>query len=450
MSKNVKIRRGTNIKLAGIADRVKSEAAVSNSFAIKPTDFHSLTPKMLVKAGDTVKAGSPIFHDKYNEQILYTSPVSGEVAEVVRGAKRKILEVRIIPDANQQFESFQTGDASALAGEQVKELLLKSGLWPLIKQRPYDVVAKPDADPKAIFISAFDSAPLAPDYDFILHGESQSFQKGLDMLSKLTKGKIHLNSRSGSSTDAVFSGAKNVTHNTFSGPHPAGNVGIQMHHIDPISKGDIVWSVNAQAVVMIGKFFESGKLDLTKTIALAGSEVQKPRYVRTKVGASVKSIIDGQINDGDVRIISGNVLTGSQVDKDGYIGFYDDLITVIPEGRDPQFLGWLAPNFNKFSLSRSYFSWMMPNKRFKLNTNMNGEDRAYVVSGQYEDLLPMDVYPVQLIKSIMTNDVERMEQLGIYEISPEDLALCEFACTSKMEVQKIVREGLDVAMKELG
>lgn len=450
MSKNVKIRKGANIKLAGMADRVKTEAAVPNAFAIKPTDFHGLTPKMLVKEGDEVKAGSPLFHDKYNEQIRFTSPVSGEVAGIIRGEKRRILEVRIIPDSEIKFETFNTGNVSSLTSDQVKQLLLDSGLWPLLKQRPYDVVANPDASPKAIFVSAFDSAPLAPDYDFILHGESAAFQAGIDALSKLTEGTVHLNTRSGSSTDEVFKGAKNVTKNTVNGPHPAGNVGVQIHHISPINKGEAVWTVNAQAVTLIGRFFQTGKVDLSKTIALAGSEVQKPRYVKTRVGASIKSIVDGQLNAGDIRIISGNVLTGTHVDEEGYLGFYDDVVTVIPEGRDYQFMGWLAPNFHKFSLSHSYLSWLMPGKQYSLNTNTNGEDRAYVVSGQYESLLPMDIYPVHLIKSIMTKDVERMEQLGIYEIAPEDMALCEFACTSKMEVQTIVREGLDLAMKELG
>ncbi len=450
MSKNVKIRRGANIKLAGKADQVKSDSNTPSSFAIKPPDFHGLTPKMLVKEGEEVKAGSPLFHDKYNDKVLFTSPVSGEVASIVRGAKRKILEVRIVPDSEQKYVSFDTANAGSMSGEQVTGLLLKSGLWPLIKQRPYDVVAKPESKPKAIFISAFDSAPLGPDYDFILHGEDGAFQEGINALAKLTSGAVHLNVRSGASTDPVFANAKNVTRNSFAGPHPAGNVGIQMHHISPVNKGETVWSVNVQAVAMIGKFFQTGKLDLSKTIALAGSEVQKPRYIKTKVGASVQSIVEGQLNDGDLRIISGNVLTGTSVGADGYLGFYDDLITVIPEGHDPQFMGWLAPNFHKFSLSKAYFSWLMPNKKYRLNTNMNGEDRAYVVSGQYEDLLPMDLYPVHLIKSIMTNDVERMEQLGIYEIAPEDMALCEFACTSKTQVQKIVRDGLDVAMKELG
>ncbi|NQV52993.1 MAG: Na(+)-translocating NADH-quinone reductase subunit A [Flavobacteriales bacterium] len=448
MPKNVKIRRGADIKLDGAAERIKGDIAFPSSFAIKPTDFHGLTPKMVLKEGAEVKAGQEIFHDKYNERVKFTSPVSGEIAEIVRGAKRRILEVRIVPDKDQKFESFDVSDTSS--AEKVKQLLMSSGFWPMIKQRPYDVIANPESKPKSIFVSAFDSAPLAPDYDFILHGDKEAFQTGLNALGKLTDGKVHLNSRPGASADTVFAAANGVEKNTISGPHPAGNTGIQIHHIDPINKGELVWTVNAQSVAMIGRFLMTGKADFSKTIALAGSEVEKPRYMTTIIGASMKTLTDGQISAGDNRIISGNVLTGDNAGAEGYLGYYHDAVTVIPEGKEPQFLGWLAMNFNKFSLSRAYFSWMMPGKKFRLNTNQNGEDRAFVMSGQYESVLPMDIYPVHLIKAIMTNDIEKMEVLGIYEVAPEDLALCEYACTSKTPVQEILRGGLDLAQKELG
>lgn len=448
MSKNIKIRKGADIKLAGAAERVKTESAAAASYAIKPTDFYGLTPKLVVKEGDSVKAGSPIFQDKYNEYLKFTSPVSGKVTEIVRGAKRKILEIRITPDGTNAAEQF---DVSNLNSEvKLKEVLMASGLWAFIKQRPYDVIANPQESPKSIFISAFDSAPLGPDYDFVLHGQLSAFQTGIDALAKLTKGKVHLNMRSGASADATFKDSKNVEKNMFAGPHPAGNVGVQIHHIDPINKGQRVWTVNVQAVAMIGRFLQTGIVDMTKTVALAGSEVEKPKYYTTKVGAQISSITASNVRQGDNRIISGNVLTGNQVSESGYLGFYDDLITVIPEGREPQFMGWLAPNFNKFSLSRAYFSWLLPNKSYRLNTNMNGEDRAFVMSGQYENVLPMDIYPVHLIKAIMTKDIEKMEALGIYEVAPEDLALCEYACTSKIGVQNWIREGIDVALQELG
>lgn len=448
MPKNVKIRRGANIKLAGVAERIKGDAPFPASFAIKPTDFHGLTPKMVLKEGAEVKAGQEIFHDKYNDKVKYTAPVSGEIAEVVRGAKRRILEVRIVPDKEQKYETFDVSGITT--GEKVKEVLMASGFWPMIKQRPYDVVADPMTKPKAIFVSAFDSAPLGADYDFVLHGQKEAFQRGLDALKLMTGGKVHLSTRGGSTPDEVFSSASGVEKNTFSGPHPAGNVGIQIHHIDPINKGDKVWTVNAQHVMMIGRFLMTGKPDFSKTIAIAGSEVKKPRYMTTIVGASMKALIEGEINEGSNRIISGNVLTGDAVGAEGYLGFYHDVVTVIPEGNEPQFMGWLTPNFHKFSLSRSYFSWLMPNKKYSLNTNQNGEDRAFVVTGEYESVLPMDIYPVYLLKAIMTKDIEKMENLGIYEVAPEDLALCEYACTSKTPVQDILREGLDLAQEELG
>lgn len=444
MSKTVKIRRGANIKLKGGAERSKVDTSFPSSFAIKPTDFHGLVPKLMVKEGAEVKAGTPIFYDKNHEDLKFVSPVSGEVAEVVRGAKRRILEVRLVPDQDQKFESFETGDPGSMTGDQVRSLLLSAGMWPFIKQRPYDVVADPTKAPKGIFISGFDSAPLGVDYDYVLEGSESHFQKGVDALAKIAA--VHLNLRQGSK----LAETKNATINYFSGPHPAGNAGVQIHHLNPINKGEVAWTVRPQAVMMIGRFFETGKTDFSRTIALVGSEVNQPQYIRTWVGASIKSIIDGRTSDGDNRIISGNVLSGTQITSEGYLGFYDDMVSVIPEGKDPQFMGWIAPNFHKFSLSHAYFSWLMPGKNYRLNTNANGEDRAFVVSGQYEDVLPMDIYPVHLIKSIMTNDIEKMEQLGIYEVAPEDFALCEFACTSKMEVQKIVREGLDTAMQELG
>ena len=446
MSKNVKIRKGANIKLEGVAEKSTIETIMPSSFALKPTDFHGLVPKMLLKEGAEVEAGTPIFYNKADERIKFVSPVSGEIAEIVRGAKRKILEIRIIADKEQSASANVSVDVSS--GDKVKEALLANGFWPFIKRRPYDIMAKPDESPKSIFVSGFDSAPLGADLNYILDGSKEHFQVGLDALGKLTSGKVNLGVRAGDS--GAVSEATNVIKNTFSGPHPSGNVGIQIHHIDPISKVDVVWTVDAQAVAMMGRFISTGNADFSKTIALSGSGVKSPQYLKTWTGANMASIIDGRIHEGDYRIISGNVLSGNKVEKDGYLGFFSNVVSVIPEGRDPQFMGWLAPNFHKFSLSHAYFSWLMPNKKYNLNTNLNGEDRAYVMSGQYEDVLPMDIYPVHLIKSIMTNDIEKMEALGIYEVAPEDFALCEFACTSKTPVQKLIRQGIDTAIEELG
>lgn len=448
MSKTVKIRRGADIKLQGVAEKSSVEAPFPSTFAIKPPDFHGLVPKLLLKEGADVKAGTPIFYDKSNERIKFVSPVSGEVAEVVRGAKRRILEVRILADKEQRVVDGSPVDIAGTDRARLIETLLDAGFWPFIKQRPYDIIADPTDQPKAIFISGFDSSPLGVDYHYLLEGREQEFQAGIEAMTKLTNGKVHLGLRPGDT--GFMSKAKGVQVNYFKGPHPAGNVGIQIHHIDPVSKGDKVWTLSPVAVAMIGRYLRTGKHDFSKRVALVGSEVNKPQYVNTWLGATIASITEGRLSDSDHRIISGNVLSGTQVNKEGYLGFYDQMVTVIPEGREPQFMGWLAPNFHKFSLSHAYFSWLMPNKRYKLNTNSNGEDRAFVMSGQYEDVLPMDIYPVHLIKSIMTNDIEKMEALGIYEVAPEDLALCEFACTSKMDVQKIIRQGIDTAIEELG
>jgi Na+-transporting NADH:ubiquinone oxidoreductase subunit A len=448
MSKDIRLKKGLNINLKGEADKVYASIPQSDLFSLKPTDFHGLTPKLTVKAGDKVKAGSCIFFDKYNEKVRFSSPVSGEVTDVVRGAKRRILEVKLKADTETKYESFSTLDASANR-EQIIEGLLESGVWPFIRQKPFDIIANPMDTPKAIFISTFNTAPLAPDNDFVLHGLEKEFQTGVDFLKKLTNGKIHLNVDGNTNPSTVFTSCKGVQINKITGAHPAGNVGVQIHHIDPINKGDVVWYLYPQDVLTIARLFSEGKYDVSRIVALTGPQVEKPRYYRTIAGANIKNLLDENTLIGDNnRFISGDVLTGKQIEEDGNIGFYDSQVTVIEEGNQQEFLGWIAPNLDKFSLSKSYFSWLMPSKKYSLNTNYNGEERAYVVTGQYEKVLPMDIYPMQLIKACLIDDIDSMEQLGIYEISPEDVALCEFVCTSKMEVQSIIREGLDLIKKE--
>ena len=448
MSKDIRLKKGLNINLKGEADKVYASIPQSDLFSLKPSDFHGLTPKLTVKAGDKVKAGSCIFFDKYNEKVRFSSPVSGEVTDVVRGAKRRILEVKLKADTETKYESFSTLDASANR-EQIIEGLLESGVWPFIRQKPFDIIANPMDTPKAIFISTFNTAPLAPDNDFVLHGLEKEFQTGVDFLKKLTNGKIHLNVDGNTNPSTVFTSCKGVQINKITGAHPAGNVGVQIHHIDPINKGDVVWYLYPQDVLTIARLFSEGKYDVSRIVALTGPQVEKPRYYRTIAGANIKNLLDENTLIGDNnRFISGDVLTGKKIEEDGNIGFYDSQVTVIEEGNQQEFLGWIAPNLDKFSLSKSYFSWLMPSKKYSLNTNYNGEERAYVVTGQYEKVLPMDIYPIQLIKACLIDDIDSMEQLGIYEISPEDVALCEFVCTSKMEVQSIIREGLDLIKKE--
>ena len=448
MSQSVRIRRGLNINLLGEADKVYASVKNHNIYAIKPTDFHGLTPKLFAKVGDKVLAGSVIFFDKYNDRIKFCSPVSGTVKDIVRGEKRRILEVIIESDNEQKYESHSPLNVKNANREQLIDHMLSNGVWPFIRQKPYDIIANPSDMPKAIFISAFKSGPLAIDNDFALYGMDDLFQSGLDIITKLTNGKTHLNLDGNTNSSKVFSDAKGVEINSFSGPHPAGNVGVQIHHINPINKGDIVWYLEPQDVIVIARLFNEGKYDVSRIISLCGSEVSKPRYYRTISGTCVSNLIDDNVENDNNRIICGDVLSGTKIDKNGYLGFYDTQLTVIKEGNEQEFLGWALPGLNKFSMSKSYFSWLFPKRKYDIDTNMRGEERAYVVTGQYEKVLPMDIYPQQLIKAIMIEDIDLMEKLGLYEVGPEDLALCEFVCTSKIEVQSIIRYGLDLLRKE--
>ena len=449
MSIYLKIKKGLDIKLPGEASRSIVNLQLPEIFSIKPADFPGLTPRLLVKEGDEVKAGSPLFSDKNNEAVRFCSPVSGEIIEIVRGEKRKILQVKILADKEIEHASFNKLNPAYLSREQITEALLNSGTWPLIRQRPFGIIANPGEKPKSIFISAFDSSPLAPDNSFIMEGTEANFQTGLDALQKLTDGKVHLNVHADANAVAFYMNAKGVVLNKISGPHPAGNVGVQIHHIDPINKGEVVWYINPQDVLIIGKLFNEGIFDPARIIALTGSSVIDPKYYKIIVGCPVRNIIaDGGLKAGENRIISGNILTGTQITPDGYIGFYDSQVTVVPEGHEFEFMGWLAPGFNKFSVSRTFFSWMTPNKKHDLNTNLHGEERPFVMTGQYEKVFPMDIYPVQLLKSILIEDIDLMEKLGIYEVVEEDFALCEFVCTSKIRSQEIIRHGIDLIRKE--
>lgn len=448
MSEVIKIRKGLDINLVGRAEK-KVTGVTSDSCAIKPPDFVGVFPKLILKEGDPVKAGTPVFFDKYRENIVFSSPVSGTIKEVFRGAKRKMLEVRIEPDGKMDYVDYGPAKPKNLDRKQVIDKMIKSGVWAHIRQRPYSCIANPEDEPKAIHISAFESAPLAPDLDFMMEKEAESFQAGIDALSKLTGGKVHLNILDGVTQSKVFLDAKGVQLNRFSGPHPVGNVGIQIHHIDPVNKGDVVWFVKPQAVLVIGRLFLTGKYDVSKIIALTGSEVKNPQYYKVLAGTAVLPITKEQVKEGNTRYISGNVLSGTQIDKNGYLGFYDDQITLIPEGDKHEFLGWALPRFNKFSYSKTYFSWLFPKKKYDLDTNMNGGHRAFVLTGEYERVFPMDIYPLQLLKAIIVKDIDLMENLGIYEVDEEDFALCEFIDASKTEMQVIVRDGLDFIRKEM-
>ena len=444
MSKIIKLCKGLDIRLQGEAAKTIVNASQSAEYAVSPLDFEGVTPKMLVKVGDTVEAGSPLFFDKKRPEIIFTSPVSGTVAAVNRGEKRKILSVVVTTDKETAYKQFPSLDLTKVSREQIIELLLESGLWTMFVQRPYGVVASPSDKPKAIFVSAFDSAPLATDYDFALAAEQQSLQAGFDVLGRLTDGKVHLSYNACGQVPQI----KGVELHAFKGKHPAGNVGVQINHISPINKGEKVWTLNIQDVAILGRLFLTGKVDMTRVIAVAGSCVAEPKYYRVVAGASVESILGGKLSNEHARVISGNVLTGRNVGKEGFLGVNANMITAIPEGDTYEMLGWAMPRFNKFSVSRAYLSWLMPWRKYNLNTNMNGGERAFVMSDTYGKYLPMDIYPVHLIKACLANDLDKMENLGIYEVIEEDLALCEFVCPSKIEIQQVLRNGINLMMKE--
>ena len=447
MSNTFSIRKGLDIKLLGEAEKTIKEIP-TKVCAIKPPDFHGVFPKLLVKEGDEVKAGTPLFYNKYKENILFTSPVSGKVREIRRGAKRVLLEVSVDAAPDQEFVDFGAADPNSLDKAAIIEKMLKSGVWPFIRQRPYSIIANPDDDPKAIMIPAFDSAPLAPDFDLIVEGQEADFQAGVDALKKLTGGKVYLNI-SDKQSSQVFNNAKGVEINTFSGPHPAGNVSTQISRISPLNRGEVVWYLRPQEVLSIGRLFTQGKLDPSRVIALTGSEIERPVYYKTILGASISGMTDGNVRDGKLRYISGNALTGTKIEKTGFVGFYDSQLTVIPEGDHSEFLGWAMPRINKFSFYYTFLSWMMPRKKYRLDTNYNGGERAFILTGKFEQVFPLDIYPMQLVKSIMIEDIDQMENLGIYEVDEEDFALCEFISTSKINLQKTVREGIDLMIKEM-
>ena len=446
----VRIKKGLDIRLKGMPERNLISAPGTELFALKPTDFPGITPKLSVKVDHEVRAGSPLFFDKNRPDIKFTSPVSGKVIAVNRGERRKILEVVVRSDGKNFTIPFKKADPGTLSREEIIKILLSSGLWPFIRQRPFNIIANPEDKPRSIFISGFDSAPIAPDVNFILKDSSESFQTGIEALSNLTDGEISVGIREGTIDQTIFAKINKIEVVEFSGPHPAGNVGIQINHISPINKGEVVWVLNPQDVVSIGRLFEKGHLDPERIIALTGSEVLNPLYYKTTLGSSVKEIINANVSGSNLRYISGNVLTGTAINREGYIGYYDQQLTVIPEGNYYELFGWMMPRLNKFSTSMSYFSWMMPKKEFTIDTNLNGGKRNFVMTGQYEKVFPMDIYPVELLKAIIIEDFDLMENLGIYEVAEEDMALCEFVCTSKTEVQAILRKGFDYILKELG
>lgn len=448
MANVIKLRKGLDINLKGKAAKEWLSVKEPGFYSLVPDDFTGVTPKVVVKEQEYVMAGGPLFIDKNHPEVKFVSPVSGVVTSVERGARRKVLNIVVEAAAEQDYEEFGKMNPSQMEGQKVKEVLLNAGLFAFIRQRPYDVIADPSVQPKAIFVSAFDSNPLAPDFEFALKGEEANFQTGLDALSKMAKTYLSISVKQKS---AALTQAKNVTVTVFDGPHPAGNVGVQINHISPVNKGETVWTIGAEAVIFIGRLMNTGRIDFTRTVAVTGSEVLKPAYCKLKVGALLTNVFKGNVSsDKDLRYISGNVLTGKQIPANGFLGAFHNQLTVIPEGDEVhEFMGWMAPRCNQFSVNHSYFSWLMGKKEYVIDARVKGGERHMIMSGEYDSVFPMDIYPEYLVKAIIAGDIDRMEALGIYEVAPEDFALCEFVCSSKVEVQRIVRAGLDMLRAEM-
>ena len=444
----IKLRKGLDINLKGAAELKKAKAAPVSHYALLPSGFVGVTPKVSVKVGDKVLAGEPLFVNKAYPDVRFASPVSGTVTAVVRGERRKVLAVEADADAEQASHDYGRKNPSDLDAEGVKNALLEAGLFGFIDQLPYAVSTTPDTKPKAIFVSALRDKPLAADFEFELQGNEQDFQTGLTALSRIAA--VNLGIGSAQSANALTD-AKDVEVTVFDGPCPAGNVGVQVNHIDPVNKGEVVWTVDPSVVIFIGRLFNTGKVDLTRTIAVAGSEVKEPAYVDVKVGARIGEVLGDEVKtDRDVRIIDGNPLTGRKVSKDDYLSAHSSEITVIPEGDEVnEFAGWIMPRLKEFSTSHSYFSWLFGKKKqYDLDARIKGGERHMIMSGEYDKVLPMDIYGEYLIKAIIAGDIDKQELLGIYEVSPEDFALPEFVDSSKLPLQQIVRKGLDILRKE--
>ena len=449
MANVIKLKKGLDINLKGKPSEILLTGGNSTTYAIIPDNYNGITPKVVARQGDKVKAGTVLMIDKTYPEIKFVSPVSGEVSAVNRGEKRKVLSIVVKPDKENQYEDFGKKNLSSLNGEEVKEAILNAGLWPCIKQRPYDIIARPNESPRDIFVSAFYSAPLAPNFTYLVKGLENDFQTGLDALAKLTKGKLYVSVQK----DFPLT-LKQAEVFEFDGPHPAGNVGVQINHIKPVNKGETVWTIRPDDVILIGRLFNKGVADFTRLVALTGSEFAKTGYLKVIAGCEINSLIGGNIqpSQGHVRIISGDILTGTKATENSYLGFYDNQITTIPEGDEVhEFLGWAALGVNKFSAGHTFLSSLFGGmrKEYALDARIKGGKRAMIMSNEYDKVFPMDIFPEYLLKAIIAFDIDKMENLGIYEVAPEDFALCEVVDTSKIEIQKIVRNGLDLLYKEM-
>lgn len=443
------IRKGLDIKLKGQAAKEIKTLPLSKTIAVAPCDYKGLKLRLSIKEGDAVKVGSQIFQDKFHPEIRILSPVSGRVAMIIRGEKRALLRVIIETDGKQEQESFKKFNEHEILGLSQKDVttyLLEGGLWPVIRQRPFSKIANHRNHPKAVFIHAMNTEPLALDVDVLLDKKEKEFQLGLDILKHLTKGEVHLCIHARASAKALTE-AKRVQIQRFSGPHPAGNVSTHIQYVDPINKGDVVWYVEAQDVLRVASLFMNGAYASERVVAITGEGAKNRYYARTCLGAPLSALVeDGGVNG--LRYISGSVLTGKDVGKEGFLGFYDSQVTVIPEGGKREFLGWLSAGFNKFTVSKTFASAFLPEREVSLNTDKNGSDRAIVLNNIFDKYVALDIMTFFLLRAVISGDIEEAEKLGILECDEEDFALCTFACPSKTDVGEIMRSGLDLIEKE--
>ena len=450
MSNNIYLKKGLDLPISGEAAQSTKKVIVPDVVAVKPTDFRALVPKLLVREGDKVLAGTPVLADKMSQNILFASPVSGTVAEVVRGEKRKLLEVRIKADAEQEYVDFGVKNVADLSAEQIKESLLAAGLWPAINQRPYGIIANPEVKPKAIFVSAFNTAPLAANAEYALAEDYEHIQTAIDALGKLTDGGVHLSLNSANYSGTPFHKLANVIQHTFTGKHPAGNVGVQISNISPIRKGETVWTVSLMMLAAIGKLFNTGRYDLRRKIAVTGPKAIDPAYVTGYPGIAIKDVAEFYNASENLRFVSGDVLSGKNIGAEGYLGFFDNQISILEEGDKYELLGWAKPiRCSQFSASRTYFSWLTPKKKYDMDTNLHGGPRAFVLNDIYNKVLPMELYPVYLLKACLAGDIDKMEKFGIYEVVEEDFALCEYVDPSKIDIQHIITDGIALMLKEM-
>ena len=445
MFADIVVKKGLNLSLVGQSAHKILTPKLSKSFSIYPSDFHGVFAKLIVKENDIVKAGDILFYDKNSEKVKFCSPVSGRVEEIIRGDRRVVLEIKIVSDEKETYKKLSS--INSKKPYDIIDFLASSGLMPFIKQRPYDIIANPDILPNHIYISGFDSSPLAADFEFSLKDQLENIQTAIDHITLLTNGKTFLTLKKGNNN--LFKDLKGVSQINVSGPHPSGNLSTVINKLTPINKGDVIWTLNLPDLAIIGNAISTNRFVANRIIALTGSSFNETCYVKSRIGCSIEKLLD--LNQTNSRIISGNVLTGTKVGMKGHLRFYSNEITAIPEGDDYDLFGWAKPMFNKFSVSRALtFSWLFPSKKYNLNTNTNGEHRAFVVTGSFEEVFPLDIFPMQILKACMYKDLDEMEKLGMYEVSPDDFALTEFICVSKQPHQSIIRQGLDLMKKEIG